>query len=249
MIAYACEGTTWGPRRRAAVLGGEMVAVGQGARAPTLSHDQRWRSVQWCSGSPLAGFDVVAGDPGVCVLAEPSSYVLAVTIFGQSFDPSCHCDRQPDAWWDAETKPLHGWAGQVLPTRGEVRDHWGCLDVPVVCVIEPSWGGKMLGPHVRAVVQPGVFVRTLTDARDLIGADFVIVAAGWSTTYEARWSGVPYMAVDFGMRDHPRRATGRLRDALRIAAMVDRAADLSPSHTFDVPDHREEFRAALSCAA
>ena len=148
-----------------------------GGRAPVLADRQTWRSVQWCRGRPLAGFSVVAGDPSVAVLAVPDAYVLAVTIFGQDFSPCCRAEREPDEWWDAETKPLHPWAGAVLPTRADVRSRWDCEGRAVCVSLSPSWAPALLGALVSQATVGSVLHVVSHDPIELLGADLAVVSA------------------------------------------------------------------------
>lgn len=247
--AYACEGHTHGPRRRAGAFP-DAVAVGIGPRVAVLADGQRWRSVEWCKPGPLAGFAAVAGDPSVCVLADPDAYVLAVCIGGQDRTAGCHSSRKPDAVWDAEALPLHPWAGAQFRSRRTVRDAWRVQnDQLVIGALAPTWGPHVFHTAIQAAVQPGVLVRRITDATELVGCDLAVVAAGWATTWEARWSGVPYQAVDLGRRDHPVRANATMTSMLAVCHAVERRPDLSDDLVPTAPDHREAFRAALLVGA
>lgn len=226
------------------------LAVGFGPRSPVLD-GMGWRSISnWCSGSPLRGFDVVAGDPSVCVLAEPDALVVAVKIGGQDLRGSCGSTRVPDVLWDAEAHPLHGWAGRDLPTRGEIRERHrrsGWRGEPLVSVLAPSWSAGPLASIVREHASPGHRVAVTTRPEDFAGADFVVCSAGWGPVWEARWSRIPHAAVWLGDRDHDVRATCLPRDLPDLLAGVV-PVDLPDDHRPLVPDHRPQFLSAIRSA-
>lgn len=240
-FAWACEGRSWGPRARAATFP-EATAVGVGPRARVLDPDQTWRSVRWCEPSPLRSFTVVAGDPGVAALADPGALSIGVQIGGQDPTPACLQSRQVDVMWDCEAFPLHRWAGAVLPSRGSVRASWEVEPEQIVVgYMPPSWAPRIFDA-VRAAVPKGVIARRLIEPEAMVGCDLLVVAAGWATTFEARWSGVPHFAVNLGRRDHPVRANAELASALSlIGSGVRRVVDLPDELVPQVPDHREQF--------
>lgn len=241
MIGYACEGMTWGPRQRAASVSDLIdLAVGQGPKAPVLN-GVPWRSVRWCEGRPLSGLSVVIGDPAVAVLADRGATVIAVRIDGQNCVPDCMARREPDAWWDAETNPLHPWAGMTLPSRGEVRARWS-VDRPQIVCLSPSWSPLLLTRVAEQGAHRGVQVRTITDPTDLIGADLAVVSAGWGSVAEVKACGVPYLAVDLGKRDHPVRANAKPRDVVALVLQMRRGADLPDDLRPVMKDTRREFR-------
>ena len=243
--AWACEGATWGPRRRASAMAEDgWTAVGSGGRVPLLG-SMKWRSVRWCSGSPLAGFDVVVGDPSVAVLAEPGALVVAAGIAGQDRTPSCATSRRPDVLWDCERFPIHPWAGAVLPTRAEIRAGWGVGDEPVVSVLAPSWARAALSRLVVSEAPRWCRVAFSTDPADFAGADYVVTSAGWGPVWEARWSRVPHAAVHLGDRDHDQRANCRPADLAGLLAGVQRV-DLPDDHRPVVPDHRPLLRSVIA---
>lgn len=248
--AWACEGATWGPRRRAAsMIEDGWTGVGKGPRVPMLD-GMTWRSVQWCSGSPLRGFDVVAGDPSVAVLAEPEALVVSVTIAGQDTRPSCASMRVADLLWDAEAHPLHPWAGRLLPSRGEVRERFrrdGWRGEPLVVVLAPSWTRATLSTLVASHASPAHRVVLTTSPEDFVGGDFVVCSGGWAPVWEARWSKVPFAAVHHGERDQDHRATCMPRDLPGLLAGVV-PIDLPDDHRPLAPDYRPQFRSAISDA-
>lgn len=211
----------------------------------------RWRSVRWCGGRPLAGFDVVAGDPSVVALAEPDAFVVAVAIAGQDPTPSCGPGRSPDLVWDAERAPIHPWGGRTdLPSRGELRDGWtrqGWDGEPVVSVLAPSWARAGLCRLVTATAPAGTRVALSTSPEDFAGADFVVVPAGWAQVWEARWSKIPHAAVHLGDRDHDVRATCRPDDLPGLLAGIV-PVTLPDDHRPYAPDHRAEFRRVIADA-
>lgn len=252
MIVYACEGTTWGPHRRAASLADVVdVAMGMGKATPALE-GVRWRSVNlWCSGDHLRGASMVIGDPSAATLAPAGAKVVAVWMPGQGRKPCCPrvVAHEPDAWWNVEERPLHPWAGRTdLATRGEVRARWEAHGPQVVC-LSPSWAPRLLADVARKAAHPGVTVRATTNACDLIGADLAVVAAGWSTVAEVRACGVPYLAVDLGAADHRYRANAQPRDVLTGVAVLRACADLDDDARPVMPDHRAEFRDLLWAVA
>lgn len=219
--------------------------MGMGQRARVLADEQKWRSVRWCEPNPLRGFTVVAGDPSVAALADDGAFSIAVGIAGQDPTPACLSGRQTSASWDCESFPLHRWAGALLPTRGAVRDAWQVEPADIVVgYMPPSWA-NMIFDRVRVAAEhAGAKAKRLSVPEQMVGCDLVVVAAGWATTWEARWSGVPYFAIDLGRRDHPQRANVTLPGAVDLIARgVRRVVDLSDEHTPTVPDHREEFLA------
>lgn len=242
MWAWACEGHTWGPRTRAATFP-DALAAGMGQRVQVTPERQRWRSVQWCSQqNPLSGYPVVVGDPSVVVQADEDAFTVAVHIAGQDMRPGCRTDRVPDALWDAEALPLHPWAWQVLPDRTAVRASWGVSqDDLIVGCLNPSWARLVFTHVVREAAQPGVQVRALSEPSELVGCDLAVVMAGWASTHEARWSGVPYLAVNLGRRDQVHRANCdvpvMLEAVSRLKGTPSLPDDLRPS----APDHREQF--------
>lgn len=252
MIAYACEGLTWGPRVRAhaicASIAGTVLGMGPRVRPPSCgSEAMPYRSVRWCEGSPFKGFDVAVGDPSVVALAPPEVFTVAVFIGGQVWQPACATEgRPPDAAWDAEAHPLHPWAGRVLPSRGEVRERHGWGAKPVVACLNPSWASGLLTSLARQGAQmSGVHVASVVDPADLVGADLAVVAAGWATTLEARACGVPYLSVDLHRRDHPHRANADPNAVVRVVAQIAHGAGLPDELRPHVPDWREAFKLFL----
>lgn len=248
MIAYACEGLTWGPRVRATAvcssIAGTVLGMGPKVIAPSCREvTAPYRSVRYCEGRPFKGFEVVVGDPSVVMLAPPEVFTVAVFIGGQVWQPACATDgRAPDAAWDAEAMPLHPWAGVKLPSRGEVREREGWGDKPVVGVLDPSWASGLLTAVARQGAEmSGVHVATVVDPADLVGADLAVVAAGWATTLEARVCGVPYLSVDLHRRDHPHRANADPNKLVRTVASITRGAGLPDDLRPTMPDWREAF--------
>jgi hypothetical protein len=223
-------------------------AVGKGGRTPVLD-GMRWRSVRWCEGRPLAGFDVVVGDPSVVALAEPDAFVVAVRIDGQDMRSSCGPGRLPDLVWEADRAPLHPWGGRTdLPTRGDLRARWagqGWDGEPLVSVLAPSWARLALSRLVVAATSPAHRVVVSTSPEDFAGADFVVCSAGWGPVWEARWSRVPYAAVHLGDRDHDARANCRPDDLPGLLAGVV-PVDLPDSHRPVAPDYRPELRRVIA---
>lgn len=249
-FAWACEGHTWGPRRRAATFP-DGLAVGMGPRAKVTPEGQRWRSVQWCrQHNPMAGIPVVVGDPSVVGQADEHAFTVAVQIGGQDPTPGCLQDRQPAAVWDAEALPLHPWAWMALPDRAAVRRSWGASqDDLIVGCLDPSWAPIIFSVNVRQAAPPGVIVRTIREPEELVGCDYAVVSAGWASTHEARWSGVDHWAVNLGRRDMPVRASTDMAGMLAAVSLIRGKPDLPDDLRPRVPDHREQFIDLVACHA
>lgn len=241
-VAYACEANTWGPRRRASTFAHDprFTAVGTGTKVALLG-PMKWRSVSWCKGSPLDGFDVVLGDPSCAALAPPDVPSIGVAIGGQDHSPSCGGSRELEALWDAEKFPLHPWGGRTdLPSREEVRSKLDpqVLDGPIIGVLPVSWARNLLIEVVREARPRHASSFILNNPEAMIGCDLVVCAAGWAPVLEARASGVPYAAVDLGRRDHWVRRTHDVRGASEAVYRVEKV-DLDPERRPWLPDYSE----------
>jgi hypothetical protein len=202
-----------------------------------------WRSVEWCRGNPLEGFDVVVGDPSVVVLAPAEALTVAVAIGGQDPTGSCGSTREPEFVWDCERFPLHPWGGRTeWRTRSEVRARIGA-EGPTIGVLPISWARDVLVALADGAAPSGSQVVALTDPEDLVGVDLAVVSAGWAPVLEAAACGVPYVAVDLGQRDHPVRASGTVEAcAIAIRERGGIEADLDDDHVPMLPDFRPSFR-------
>lgn len=245
-VAYACEANTWGPRRRASSFEADgWTAVGSGQKLDLLG-SMKWRSVRWCEGSPLEGFEVVVGDPSVVVLAPPETMTVAVAIGAQDPRGSCGATREPDYIWDCERFPLHPWGGRTdWESRGEVRARIGA-EGPTIGVLPISWAPYVLPALADGAAPSGSQVFVTSNPEDLVGVDLAVVAAGWAPVLEAAASGVPYVAVNLGRRDHPLRASGTVEEcAVMIRELGGTEANLPDDLVPMLPDFRPSFRSEV----
>lgn len=257
-IAYAVEGSTWGPRVRArAVLDRlDATAVGTGEPRPPLD-GYSYRRVRWTDPDCLDGFDVVLGDPGCVAMRPPGVRGIGVRIAGQSDHPRHGAGIPVDVEWDAEARPIHPWACDPLPTRVEaIRYLRGVTSsgagesyrrspapdrLPLLVVLDQtSTRGVLAGVVVEHAVDEWdvVVLSGWGEDRWIIGADLLVCSAGWAQTVQARAAGIPYIAVEQSGADHWVRAHCSLAELPVVAAnLAPVEADLDPESRAVVEDH------------
>lgn len=151
--------------------------------------------------------------------------------------------------WDLDSHPVHPWAWQLLPDRATVRASWGVEeDRPVVGTLSPWSRRNVLENQLRGAI-PDHALHVHLDgwgcSRQMVGCDLVVASAGWASSWEARWSGVPHALVDVGGPDQPQRATHTYEQARELVAQLT-PTPLPGGHRAYPPDHVTPFVAALS---
>jgi len=249
-VAWLCEAPTWGPAMRAlAVLGPgtdvEGVVLGQRSEVDN--------EVLIAERVPFVHVGCCGDDSMEHHLARTEADVL---VADACWAPLAAADGRPyitlgmhgAGEWDLDSMPLHPWTWQALPRRVDVRALFDVPeDVPVVAIMSNATRVNVIEnavarwapSHAVVVSLHGPFV-----ARRMVGADLVVTSAGWASSWEARWSGVPYVLVDVGGPDQPRRATHTFDEAREAVSAVT-LADLSPGHTAQPEDHVTDFCAVL----
>lgn len=151
--------------------------------------------------------------------------------------------HRSETLWDLDEAPLHPWgANPPEALRDELRGALG-LSGPVIATMSPRsqtgiiegtiWEGLARRPDVTLLRVPewngAVYFRA---------ADLVVTSAGWSSSWEARWSGVPYFLVQTNSSDQTLRASGSTAEALRAVEAVEVFEDWEVP---EVPDHVPSF--------
>lgn len=227
MIGWLADPLSWGPLTRAlAVLThepGVVLSQGRGER-------------QWL---PLAGTGIGHVTVGCCGDDGPRSHLERLDADVLVADPAWHerarADGRPcitlgwtsmkaDADWNLDVGPLHPWAFGLPMNRGQARSLWGVTDsTPVVVVMSPSHLKGTMESSVRDARPPGgvlVSLKRWSEAPMMVGADLIVTSAGWASSVEAKWSGVPHCLIDLDGLDMASRITHdreAMRDAVRNA--------------------------------
>lgn len=223
-FAYLCEGDTWGPRVRARAvvsrLGG--IALGEGNPRPPLE-GLPYRAVRWSDPETFDGLDLVVGDWSCVAMRPPGVYGIAVTIAGQAHHARYGQGRPPDALWDAESKPLHPWATEPLPSRTEARRILGPGRRPSLVVLDQSHTPGVLFNVCREHAR-GWQVFTLDQwgaDRLIVGADLLVTTGGWSQVAQARAARIPYLAVEQHSADQWTRSHCTLAELPTVIANIE----------------------------
>jgi hypothetical protein len=162
--------------------------------------------------------------------------------------------HRSETLWDLDERPLHP-SGRKPPEplRSDLRAALG-LSGPVVVSMSPlSQRGIIEGtieaaartldrhPEATLVVAPpengGVLFRA---------ADLVVTSAGWSSSWEARWSGVPHFLVRTNDSDQWLRYSGGVED---LAKAVEAVVEVEDWKLPEIPDHVPEFVERLRSAS
>jgi hypothetical protein len=233
MIGWLAAPTTQGPLTRAlAVLHdteGQVLSMQRGVWATLDAYSIPHSTVPCCDElRPPARW--VAELPSEVLVADRSWWDLAVAdgrpLLRVGFAPD-----EPD--WDLDAGPIHPWAWQNLPTRAAVRDGWGVPPGTPVVACMSNWQYKRVIEHRVADAVPAnarlVSLRGPNAAHQFVGADLVVTTAGWASSWEARWSGVPHCLLDVGGPDGLSRVTHDIAEAREAVANV-RLAELPGDH-------------------
>lgn len=248
-VVWLAEGYTWGPLTRAvAVLGaarqsGHVLAQRSiEDNEPLVEERIPFVHAECCGAMTMQ--NLLAGSVADVVIADMCWARLALA----SGQPYVILGMHGAGTWDLDAQPIHPWAWQPLPRRKDVRLFFDVDDeTPVVAVLSPKRMGNVIENVVRPHIPEHARLVSLTGvgaARRMVGADLVLASAGWASTWEARWSGVPYALVDVGGRDQASRATHSWAGLTEAVKHV-RVADLPPEHTASPDDHVTEFDAVL----
>lgn len=232
-IGWLADPHSWGPLTRAVsvlgITGGVVLSQRTPQQFAPLDYERiAWRAAGCC-----------APDGPQQALAELDADVLVADPAWWEF--ASH-DRRPTirlgfagagADWDLDAAPIHPWAWWPLPTRAEVRAAWGVApSVPVVATMSPSTIGDYVELRVADAIPAGAHHVRMTSWRDslqFVGADLVVCSAGWASSVEARWSGVPYALLSTGVPDQIPRGTHTLGQAYDAVKALE-VADLPGSH-------------------
>jgi len=146
--------------------------------------------------------------------------------------------------WDLDAMPIHPWAWKHLPTRAAVRHGWGVDDDQLVIgTLSPATRRNVLENALTDVIPERALHVRLGGwgcSHQMVGCDLVVASAGWASSWEARWSGVPHCLVDVGGPDQPKRATHTYASA-RVEVAAARPALLPPEHTASAEDWVDPF--------
>lgn len=254
-VAWLAEAKSWGPLTRAvAVLGGgspvDGVVIGQRSvfdNEPLDAERVPWVQAFCCEQGPGMQWhldhldvDVIVSDMCHAPLAEADGR------------PFITLGMHGAGHWDLDAMPLHPWEWQALPRRVDVRALWGMSpSTPVVVAMSNHIAPDNIEHRIRDSVPDGALLVSLHEwgsARRMVGADLVVCTAGWSSSWEARWSGVPACVLDIGGPDQAPRATHTLEEAREAVRNV-QCVDLPADHTAERPDHLRDFHSVLTMLA
>jgi hypothetical protein len=245
VLAYAVEGTTWGPRVRARAvldrLGG--VAVGTGVPQPPLE-GYPYRRVHWTDPDALEGFELVVGDWSAVAMRPRGVRGIAVTIAGQTLRARVGEPNPPDAEWDAELRPLHPWATASLPNRKVSRETFQAGRRPLLMVLDQTFTPGVLLEQAAMYARGWQVVGLQGWGADrwIAGADLLLTTGGWSQTVQAKAARVPYLAVEMQAADHWTRAHCTLAELPGVLANLEPVhAELADDWAPWLPDHLPEF--------
>lgn len=248
-LGWLADPGSWGPMTRAQ-------AVMQVADVTVLS-PRGWDPREW---GPLAPYSFQLHSCGCCGDQERQLAALEADVLVA--DPSwwelADLDGRPwislgwtgwGASWDLDLQPLHPWAYGLGVTRQGVREEWGTPpDCPVIACMSPSGMPHWIENRVRDVIPAGAQMVELTGvgaARQMLGADLVVCSAGWASSVEARWSGVPHILMNSGGPDQQPRITHELDEARELVGAV-QLQDL-PADWAGCPDAEPLLRFLTIC--
>lgn len=246
-VAWLAEGATWGPLTRAvAVLAPGAPHLLEGVvlahrtaldNEPLTLEHVKWRHVDCCTPGEQMG-DVLAQTAADVIVADWCWRDLAAADGRPYLTVGMHGEGD----WDLDSKPIHPWAWQLLPDRETVRRSWGVgPSVPVVGVLSPWSRRYVLENHLRnGLPDEYVSLSGWGCSRYMVGCDLVVASAGWASSWEARWSGIPHVLVNVGAKDQMPRATHTYDEAVEAVAKLE-SAQLPGWHRVDAPDHVTEF--------
>jgi len=136
--------------------------------------------------------------------------------------------------WDLDLAPLHPWGAAPPRTTRTERTR------PRVLTMSPrSQPGiieAIAGPAIAAADVEHVIADERNGGVQMRDADLVVTSAGWSSSWEARWSGVPHFLCRTNDTDQWLRATDG-----SVAEMVTQAGVLRGWSPPAVPDHVPPF--------
>lgn len=161
------------------------------------------------------------GVPGVAVMIAEQQQIAR---YGQG--------NPPDDVWDCETRPLHPWATEPLPSRREAQDVFGEDRRPVLGVLDQSHTPGVLWRICREWADPGWHVFPLAGwgaDRFCVGADLLVSSAGWAQVTQAKAARIPHIAVD-QVSDQWPRAHCTLAELATVIANIEPAYALLPGH-------------------
>jgi len=246
-VAWLAEGATWGPLTRAVAV----LAPGNPSRVegvvlahrtaldnePLTLEGVRWRHVDCCT--PDEQMPDLLAQTAADVIVADWCWRNVAAADGR---PYIVVGMHGAGTWDLDSQPVHPWAWQLLPTRETVRSSWGVGDAPVVGTLSPWSRVNVIENALRDVLPDyrHVHLSGWGCSRWMVGCDLVVASAGWGSSWEARWSGVPFCLVDVGGPDQPLRAT-HTYDEAREAVRQLTPALLPGEHRANPPDHVTEF--------
>lgn len=229
MIGWLADPLSWGPLTRAvAVLwacDGVVLSQRDGARqwAPLDAEGIPHLRAGCCGGESMEASlaslqaDLLVADPVWWDVARADG--RPVITLGKHSHPDCD--------WNVDELPLHPWAYGLTRTRAEVRSEWGVPDsTPVVACMSPTHMRNTMENTVKDSLPPGALLVSLQkwgDAPKMVGADLIVTSAGWASSVEARWSGVPHCLLGLGAPDQPTRVTHSRSEAAALVAHVEPA--------------------------
>jgi hypothetical protein len=162
--------------------------------------------------------------------------------------------RDEGLGWDLDEMPLHPWGNESclrqtspIMRRREMRRRLGIgeHELVVMTMSSTTYPGSVesrLGEVVECADGRSFFAYR-TDVRHVVAetaleffaADLVVTNAGWATSTEARWSGVPHVLLMLGGLDQPARACGDVRSSV-MSLTPHRPAETDELVVDNVPD-------------
>ena len=240
MIAWLADSGSWGPLTRAIAVLRHTPGFVVGYRAP-----RDWEPCDRegighvsfdCCGVPAAR--QLAELPADLLVADPSWWEVAVADGRPCVRLGWASSGAPD--WDLDAGPIHPWADGLPLTRGAVRELWGVgPETPVVATLSNRRYRNIIENRVADSVPEGARLVSLSGwgaAERMVGADLVVATAGWASSVECRWTGVPHCLLDVGGPDGWPRVTHTVDEARRAVAAV--SPWPSPSDWAGAPNRR-----------